>query len=225
MARCGLERCCATPTASHRVECGAGWSLTRGSRVAFTLRAQVLVKLAGAEKQTKGGLFLTGEMTDKPTRGTVVAAGPGKPHPYTDVMITNPIKAGDTILFGSYTGTKVKYCQDDHVMLSMDEVLATVTDKGVVPVRDRAMLKPIEKPVETSTGIVLTKEASKAQEVPNQGEVIAVGEGRFTAKGTLDPVPMKVGDKVMYTKYGGIDVEYEGQKLVFVFAADCLAKY
>lgn len=215
--------------APHRADCSrlacARCALRECARARRIRAAQVLVKLADVEKQTKGGLFLTGEATDKPTRGTVVAAGPGKPHPYTDVMITNPIQAGDTIIFGTYTGTKVKYCKDDHVMLTMDEVLAKVTDKGLVPIRDRAMLKPIEKPVETSTGIVLTSEASKAQEVPNQGEVIGVGEGRFTAKGTLDPVPLQVGDKVMYTKYGGVTVDFEGQKVVFVFAADCLAKY
>jgi chaperonin GroES len=186
----------------------------------------VLVKVEGVDKQTKGGLFLTGDSTDKPTRGTVVAAGPGKPHPHTDVLITNPLVAGDKVIFGPYAGTKVKYCLDDHVMLSADEVLAKIAPDGaVVPLRDRAMLKPIEKPVETSAGIVLTKEASKAQEVPNQGEVIAVGEGRFTAAGKIDPVPLEVGDKVMYTKYGGAEVEYNGKKLVFVFAADCLAKY
>jgi co-chaperonin GroES (HSP10) len=190
------------------------------------LKDQVLVKLEVSKKQTSGGLFLTGESSDKPTRGTVVSAGPGKPHPHTDVMITNPLTAGDSVLFGQFAGTKVKYCLDDHVMLSADEVLAKIMPNGaVVPIRDRAMLKPIEKPVQTSAGIVLTKEASKAQEVPNQGEVVALGEGRFTASGAIDPIPLKIGDKVMYTKYGGVEVEHEGQKLVFVFAADCLAKY
>ncbi|KAJ1633092.1 chaperonin 10-like protein [Pavlovales sp. CCMP2436] len=190
------------------------------------LKDQVLVKVDDVDKQTKGGLFLTGESTDKPSRGVVVAAGPGKPHPYTDVLVTNPVVGGDKVLFGQYMGTKVKYCLEDHVMISCDDVLAVIgADGSIKPVRDRVMLKPIAKPVETSSGLVLTKEAAKGVEVPNQGEVVAVGEGRFTAAGGLEPVKMVIGDKVMYTRYGGVELTYEGQKLVFVAASDCLAKY
>lgn len=189
-------------------------------------RAQVLVKLEKAKQQTEGGLFLTKTGSDTPFQGVTVSVGPGKPHPYSDVIITNPVEAGDVILFGEYAGTKVKYCLDEHVLLSADEVLAKITSDGtVVPVRDRLMLKPIEKPVETSAGIVLTQEAAKAQEVPNQGEVIAVGEGRFTSSGTIEPLAVAVGDKVMYTKYGGTTIEYKGEKYIFVFAADCLAAW
>lgn len=187
--------------------------------------AQILVKLDEPSKQTTGGLFLTSGESDTPTSGVVVGAGPGKPHPHSDVLITNPIKAGDKVMFGEFTGTKVKYCLDDHVMLTLDEVLCKVVDGKLEPIRDRLMLKPIEKPVSTSAGIVLTNEAAKAQEVPNQGEVMAVGEGRFTARGDIEPMDVKVGEKVMFTKYGGTEVVYNGQKYVFVFAADCLAKY
>mmetsp|Transcript_22662 Transcript_22662/g.58299 ORF Transcript_22662/g.58299 Transcript_22662/m.58299 type:complete len:260 (-) Transcript_22662:220-999(-) len=189
------------------------------------LKDQILVKIQQPEKQTQGGLFLTSGKSDAPTSGDVVAAGPGKPHPHSDVLITNPVKAGDKVLFGEFSGTKVKYCLDEHVMLTVDEVLCTVVDDKLVPVRDRLMLKPIEKPVQTSAGIVLTNEAAKAQEVPNQGEVIATGEGRFTARGEIEPMDIKVGEKVMFTKYGGTEVQYKGEKFVFVFAADCLAKY
>mmetsp|Transcript_705 Transcript_705/g.1955 ORF Transcript_705/g.1955 Transcript_705/m.1955 type:complete len:263 (-) Transcript_705:51-839(-) len=189
------------------------------------LKDHVLVKLTEVDKQTRGGLFLTSQDSAKPTVGTVVACGPGKPHPHTDVVITMPLKAGDTVLFGEYVGTKVKYCMDDHVMLTLDDVLATVEGDQVKPVRDRLLLKPIAKAVETSTGIVLTSEAAKAQEVPNQGEVIAKGEGRFTASGTIDPIPVEIGEKIMFTKYGGTEIKYKEKKLLFVFAADCLAKY
>ena len=62
-----------------------------------------------------------------------------------------------------------------------------------------------------------------AKEKPQQGEVLAVGPGRRDDKGERIPMDVKVGDKVLYSKYGGTEVHYEGEDYLIVGARDILA--
>ena len=82
----------------------------------------------------------------------------------------------------------------------------------LVPLADRVVLKQLEAETKTKTGIILT---SSAQEKPQEAEVIAVGPG-----GNIDgkevTMQVKVGDKVIYSKYAGTDVELEGEKLSLI---------
>lgn len=70
------------------------------------------------------------------------------------------------------------------------------------PLYDRVLIKPIEPESVTSGGIIIP---DTAQEKPIHGEVMAVGEGRMLPDGKIEPLKVKVGDIVVYSKHGGYD--------------------
>src|SRR6266513_2814964 len=87
------------------------------------------------------------------------------------------------------------------------------------PLEDRVVVKPSEEEETTASGLVIP---DTAKERPQEGEVIAVGPGRFE-EGQLIPVDVKAGDKVIYSKYGGTEVEAQGDEYVILSARDVLA--
>ncbi len=89
------------------------------------------------------------------------------------------------------------------------------------PLADRLVVKPIEKEEVTKGGIVIP---DTAREKPQEGKVIAVGEGRRTNDGKLIPLEVKVGDVVIYAKYGGMEIKIEGEELMILRESDVLAK-
>ena len=89
----------------------------------------------------------------------------------------------------------------------------------LVPLGDRVVLKQFEAEETTKSGIIL---AAKSQEKPQQAEVIAVGPGGVV-DGKEVTMQVKVGDKVIYSKYAGTDVELEGEKYIIVKQNDILA--
>ena len=89
------------------------------------------------------------------------------------------------------------------------------------PLADRVIVKPIEKEEMTKGGIVLP---DTAKEKPQEGEVIAVGPGRLSEDGKRIAIDIKVGDKVIYTKYGGTEIKIEDEEVVILRESDILAK-
>jgi chaperonin GroES len=87
------------------------------------------------------------------------------------------------------------------------------------PLEDRVVVKPSEEEETTASGIVIP---DTAKERPQEGEVIAVGPGRFE-EGNRIPMDVKVGDKVIYSKYGGTEVKVEGEEYLILSARDVLA--
>ena len=88
------------------------------------------------------------------------------------------------------------------------------------PLHDRVIVKRVEAERTTASGIVIPDTAG---EKPDQGEVLAVGPGRRNDAGERIPVDVKVGDKVLYSKYGGTEVHYQGEDYLIVSARDILA--
>lgn len=89
------------------------------------------------------------------------------------------------------------------------------------PLHDRVVVRRKEEEEKTSGGIVLP---GSAKEKPNQGEVIAVGNGRVLDNGEVRPVDVKVGDVVVFGKYAGSDtIEVEGEELVILSEGDIKA--
>ena len=86
------------------------------------------------------------------------------------------------------------------------------------PVGDRVVIKPVAVEEVTKSGIVLP---GTAQEKPQQGEVVAVGEGVYQ-NGVKIPMEIKVGDKVLYGKFGGIDVKLNGEEYIIMAEQDVL---
>jgi chaperonin GroES len=88
------------------------------------------------------------------------------------------------------------------------------------PLGDRVIVKPLELEEKTKGGIILP---DTAKEKPMQGEVVAVGPGKRNEKGEVQPVDVKVGDKVLYGKYAGTEVKIEDQEYLILRENDILA--
>jgi chaperonin GroES len=90
------------------------------------------------------------------------------------------------------------------------------------PLDDRIVVRPSEAEEKTASGLVIP---DTAKEKPQQGEVLAVGPGRRAENtGELIPLDIKVGDKVVYSKYGGTEITIEGEDLLILTGRDVLAK-
>lgn len=89
------------------------------------------------------------------------------------------------------------------------------------PLADRVLVKPIEKEEKTKSGIYLP---DTAKEKPQEGEVVAVGPGKVTDDGKRIPMDLKVGDKVIYAKYGGTEIKVDDEEMIILRESDILAK-
>jgi chaperonin GroES len=88
------------------------------------------------------------------------------------------------------------------------------------PLEDRVVVRPLEEDVQkTPTGIIIP---DTAKEKPQEGEVVAVGPGRFE-EGKRIPMDVKVGDRVLYSKYGGTEVKVGSDEYLVLSARDLLA--
>ena len=87
------------------------------------------------------------------------------------------------------------------------------------PLEDRIVVRPSEEEETTTSGIVIP---DTAKEKPQEGTVVAVGPGRFE-DGNRVPLDVSVGDKVIYSKYGGTEVKVEGEEYLILSARDVLA--
>lgn len=92
---------------------------------------------------------------------------------------------------------------------------------SIKPLEDRIVVKPLDAEQTTASGLVIP---DTAKEKPQEGEVLAVGPGRFDDDGEKRiPLDVKVGDTVLYSKYGGTEVKYSGQEYLILSARDVLA--
>jgi chaperonin GroES len=89
------------------------------------------------------------------------------------------------------------------------------------PLADRLVVKPIQKEEMTKGGIFLP---DTAKEKPQEGEVIAVGPGRVTDDGKRIAMDVKVGDRVIYSKYGGSEIKIDDVEMIILRESDILAK-
>jgi chaperonin GroES len=94
-----------------------------------------------------------------------------------------------------------------------------MADLKLKPLEDRIVVRPVEGEETTVSGIVIP---DTAKEKPQEGEVLAVGPGRFE-DGTRVPLDVSVGDRVIYSKYGGTEVAVDGEDLLILSARDVLA--
>ena len=91
----------------------------------------------------------------------------------------------------------------------------------IKPLADRVVVKPIERETVSKGGIVLP---DTAKEKPQEGKVIAVGDGKMSDDGKRIPLDVKVGDIVIYSKYGGTEIKIDDEELMILRESDILAK-
>jgi len=190
----------------------------------------ILVRIDDGIDATKGGVFLPDQAKEKPSAGVVVAAGPGKAHPDTGVVVPIPVAEGDRVLYGKFDGTSVKYCGTDHQLIENGDILlswagdAAMSLGNVKCVADNVLVQVTKFEEETSSGIALAAGVSD-QTRTSTGTVVKTGTGRIAADGASVPVPVAVGESVKFRDYAGSDVRLDGEDYIVVRVPDCLAKW
>ena len=91
------------------------------------LNDRILVKRLASEEKTAGGLYIPDTAKEKPCKGQVIAAGPGKVDEKGE-RIAVSVKKGDMVLFNKYAGTEVKLDGEDHLVLREEDILAIIVD-------------------------------------------------------------------------------------------------
>lgn len=91
---------------------------------------------------------------------------------------------------------------------------------SIQPLENRIVVKQSEAEQKTASGLVIPDTAAQK---PSQGEVVAVGPGRFDDRGNRVPLDIVVGDRVIYSQYGGTEVTLDGEKLLVLSTQDVLA--
>ena len=100
--------------------------------------------------------------------------------------------------------------------------MATKTQTSIEPLEDRVVVRALDAEQVTSSGLVIP---DTAKEKPQEGEVIAVGPGRWDEDGEKRiPVDVSTGDRVLYSKYAGTEVKIDGEELLVIPARDILAR-
>jgi chaperonin GroES len=92
---------------------------------------------------------------------------------------------------------------------------------NIKPLADRVVIKVLEAEEKTASGIVLP---DKAKEKPQEGEVVAVGGGKILENGTRVEMDVKVGDRILFSKYAGTEIKLEGKEYMIMRQDDILAK-
>ena len=91
---------------------------------------------------------------------------------------------------------------------------------NIKPLEDKIIVQASEAETTTASGLVIP---DTAKEKPQEGTVVAVGEGRVNEQGNRIPVDVKEGDTVIYSKYGGTEIKYNGEEYLILSARDVLA--
>ena len=87
----------------------------------------------------------------------------------------------------------------------------------IKPLEDRIVIRQVDSEEKTASGLYIP---DAAKEKPQEGEVLAVGPGRVDDNGNRVPVDVKVGDHVIFSRYGGTEVKYDGEELQILSARD-----
>src|SRR5699024_1454178 len=95
-----------------------------------------------------------------------------------------------------------------------------ITMANIKPLEDKVLVQIVEAETTTASGLVIP---DSAKEKPQEATVIAVGPGRANDKGELTPVGVAEGDTVIFSKYGGTELKYNGEEYLLLSARDLLA--
>lgn len=95
-----------------------------------------------------------------------------------------------------------------------------MADVNIKPLEDKIVVQINEAETTTASGLVIP---DSAKEKPQEATVIAVGPGRFDEKGERIPLDVKAGDVVIFSRYGGTEIKYNGEEYLILSARDILA--
>lgn len=93
----------------------------------------------------------------------------------------------------------------------------------IKPLADRVLVEPSDAEESKSTGGIIIPDTAK--EKPQEGKIVAIGPGRTDENGKAIKMNVKVGDKVLYSKYGGTELKFDGKEYLIMSESDILAVY
>ena len=93
----------------------------------------------------------------------------------------------------------------------------------IKPLADRVLVAPSDAAEETSAGGIIIPDTAK--EKPQEGKIVAIGPGRTDENGKVIKMNVKVGNKVLYSKYGGTELKYDGKDYLIMSESDILAVF
>jgi chaperonin GroES len=94
-----------------------------------------------------------------------------------------------------------------------------MSNKNIRPLQDRLIVERVAEEEKTSSGLFIPE---TAKEKPQQGKVVAVGKGRVKEDGTIQPLDLKAGDKILFGKYAGTEINVEGNEYLIMREDDVL---
>lgn len=191
----------------------------------------VLVKIAKEAEEVGGGILLAQSAMIKKTEGVVVSVGPGKPHPESGTLFPMPVESGDSVLYGKYDGTEIKYNGEKHMLIRDDDILVKYTGDemtldNVETVNDYILAQvQLEGGDETSGGLLIAPTSSDKNKKPSTGKVVKVGPGRMSSDGSLMQLNIEEGDMIKFRDFAGNEVMIGNDEFSVVRAEDVLAKF
>lgn len=193
------------------------------------LANNLLIKVKEIASSTAGGIYIPDTAKERPTEGLVIAAGPGRVHPETGIQLDIAAKVGESVLYGKYDGTELKYNDADHQLIKDDDVLLTysgdqATVENVIPVKDQVLVKLPPKEEINASGIIISTPGSKEKR-RDYGEVIKIGPGRQAGNGVYQTIQVKPGDNVRFREFAGTNIKLNNVEYLVIRAYDILATW
>jgi len=193
------------------------------------LSNNIFVKVKEVQTATSGGIYIPDNAKEKPTEGTVIATGPGRVHPETALQLDMAVKVGDSVLYGKYDGSEMKYNDENHQLIKDDDVLLKYSGRDITlancePVKDQVLIKLPPKESANMAGIIITTPTTTDKR-PDTGEVVKVGPGRQAGNGKIMSIQVKPGEQCRFREFAGAEVKIEGKDYVVIRAYDILAKW
>ena len=175
------------------------------------------------DKAGDAGIIIVPDTVKKPPlQGKVTAVGSGA------ILIDGSrreldLAVGDTVIFSEHAATPLDLGEAGLVPLSMveNDIHAKLVDGKIVPLNDRLLVKRDGVKEKTETGLFIPIEA---QEPPLQGEVLAVGSGALLQDGRRRKLDVEPGNRVLFNKYAGAEIEFDGETYIILTERDIHAK-
>ena len=141
----------------------------------------------------------------------------GSALPFSPLLFRTISAVLDAPVSGSLTAAYQKKI-NSHTFRNLKSIMAKLKLR---PLDDRVVVQPVEAETTTAGGIVLP---DSAKEKPQRGTIVAVGPGKLLESGNRGTLSVDIGDTVIYGKYGGSDIEVDGQEMKILRESDILAK-
>ena len=193
------------------------------------LSNNILVRVKEAVVSTTGGIYIPDNAKERPTEGKVVAIGGGRIHPETAFNLAIAVAEGDSVIYGKYDGSELRYNDVNHQLIKDDDVLLKYSGEeatlaNVECVKDQILIKLPAKEEANSVGLIVSTPGNKDKRA-DHGVVVKVGPGRQAGNGQVMKPQVAAGDNVRFRDFAGTEVKIEGKEYLVIRSYDILAKW